>query len=109
MYRNRIAVVLGVAFGAGALGGCGGGDSGAGDTTKAATTAPVILDTKRVERAIEGTIRSKRQIDADVTCPSGVHQSKGLTFRCVATISSGTAAFVVRQTDDAGDVTYASP
>jgi hypothetical protein len=103
---DRIAVLLGVALGAGALAGCGGDDGGA--ETKAATTAPVILDTKRVEHAIEDSIRTEREVEADVDCPSGVHQSKGLTFRCVATTSAGTTQFVVSQADGKGNVTYAA-
>ena len=41
---------------------------------------------------------------------AGVHQAKGLTFRCVATTRGGaTTAFVVHQKDDKGNVTYAAP
>ncbi len=81
---------------------------GCGDDTQ--QPAPVILDTKRVERAIEQSILTERKVTADVDCPAGVRQAKGLTFRCVATTRGGvTAAFVVHQKDDKGNVTYAAP
>lgn len=104
----RIAVVLGVALSGVALAGCGGGDDGGAATATTAAPATVILDTKRVEHAIEASIRTERKVEADVDCPSGVHQSKGLTFRCVATTSAGTTEFVVRQADGRGNVTYAA-
>jgi Domain of unknown function (DUF4333) len=66
----------------------------------------VILDTKRVERAIEQSIREQRDVRADVDCPSGVHQGKGLTFNCTAKTKDGTTTFVVQQKDDKGNVTY---
>jgi hypothetical protein len=82
------------------IAGCGGSDSPA--------EAPVILDTKRVERAIEESILTKRGVTADVDCPSGVHQGKGLTFDCVATTKSGKTSFVVKQPDGNGNVQYAA-
>ena len=84
------------------IGGCGGSGSGA------KTVAPIILDTKRVERAIEDSILTKRGITAQVDCPSGVHQGKGLTFLCVATTRAGRTTFVVHQRDDEGNVVYAA-
>jgi len=99
-HRATVAVLLACA--AATAAGCG------DDAPKVA--APVILDTKRVEHAIEASILAQRKQKADVDCPSGVHQSSGLTFRCVATGRDGTTAvFVVRQTDDAGHVTYDAP
>jgi hypothetical protein len=80
------------------LAGCGGSD--------AAPDPVVILDTKKVERAIEDSIRSARSITADVDCPSGVHQGEGLTFRCAAKTRRGTTVFVVEQMDDKGSVEY---
>lgn len=80
---------------------------GCGDEPK--QSAPVILDTKRVERAIEQSILAERRVTADVDCPAGVQQRRGLTFRCVATTKAGTTTFVVRQQDDKGNVTYAAP
>ena len=67
----------------------------------------VILNTERVERAIEQSIQAKRGLEAHVSCPSGVHQQKGLKFQCVAELKPrGTTTFDVTQTDDKGHVTY---
>jgi hypothetical protein len=80
-----------------ALAACGGSDDKPG---------VVILDTKRVEAAIEQSILQQRDVKADVDCPAGVHQGTGLTFRCSAKTSKGVTVFVVSQTDDRGNVTY---
>lgn len=99
-YRTAVAVLL--ASAAACVAGCG--------SDEPTATAPVILDTKRVEHAIEASILDQRKQTADVDCPSGVHQSSGLEFRCIATGRDGTTAvFVVRQTDDAGNVEYDAP
>jgi hypothetical protein len=99
--RYRAAAVL-LPCAAAFTAGCG--------TDAPTVTTPVILDTKRVEQAIEASILDQRKQTAEVDCPSGVHQTAGLTFRCVATGKDGTTAiFVVRQTDNAGHVTYDAP
>lgn len=67
----------------------------------------VILNTETVERAIEQSILSQRHITAHVTCPSGVHQQKGLTFDCTALLPrGGQTRFRVTETDDKGHVSY---
>jgi len=100
--KHHATVAVLVACAAASAAGCG--------NDAPAVTVPVILDTKRVEHAIEASILNQREQKADVDCPSGVHQASGLTFRCVATGRDGTTAiFVVRQTDDAGHVTYDAP
>ena len=76
------------------LAGCGGSDK------------PKILDTERVERAIEQSILEKRKIRAMVTCPSGTELKKGKKFRCLATYRGGRTPFLVTQTDDKGAVRY---
>jgi hypothetical protein len=65
-----------------------------------------ILDTERVERAIEQSILEKRHLRAQVSCPSGVEQKKGVVFRCTATYKTGANPFVVTQDDDKGAVHY---
>lgn len=90
-----------LAVSAAALAGCGGSDA-------PKPKEVVILDTKKVEQAIEDSIKSERKITADVDCPSGVHQGRDLTFRCVAKTKSGSTVFVVQQTDDKGSVEYAA-
>ncbi len=39
-----------------------------------------ILDTERIEVAIKETLIQKRHLRADVSCPSGVEQKKGVVF-----------------------------
>ena len=47
-----------------------------------ATTTPLtILNTEKVERAIDKSILAQRGKHADVSCPSGVHQKEGLFSR----------------------------
>jgi hypothetical protein len=75
--------------------------AGCGDSDK-----PKILDTERVERAIEQSILEKRDLKATVSCPSGVERKKGRKFRCVATYKGGTTPFLVTQDDDKGAVHY---
>jgi hypothetical protein len=67
---------------------------------------PAILDTERVERAIEQSILQKRHLQATVTCPSGVERKKGKKFRCLATYKGGRTPFLVTQDDDRGAVHY---
>jgi len=68
---------------------------------------PKILDTERIERAIEKRIYdTRRHLRADVSCPSGVEQKKGKVFRCTAVYAGGRTTFVVKQDDDKGSVHY---
>ena len=67
---------------------------------------PTILDTEKVERAIEQSISVQRGKNARVSCPSGVHQKKGLEFACTAVVKRVGTRFVVTQRDDAGQVHY---
>jgi hypothetical protein len=79
--------------------GCG-GSSDSGPTT--------ILDTEKVERAIEQSSLAQRGQEAHVTCPSGVHQSKGLVFSCTALVGKASTTFEVKQLDGSGRVHYAA-
>lgn len=74
------------------------------DGPKAAT----ILNTEKVERAIETSVAAQRSKKAAVSCPSGVHQKKGLTFSCTATVKNVATEFVVTQQNGAGRVRYAA-
>jgi major membrane immunogen (membrane-anchored lipoprotein) len=74
---------------------------GCGDSDK-----PKILDTERVERAIERSVLQKRKIRAMVSCPSGIELKKGKKFRCIANYTGGRTPFLVTQTDDEGAVRY---
>jgi hypothetical protein len=68
--------------------------------------SPTILNTEKVERAIEGSSLAQRSQHVQVTCPSGVHQKKGLVFTCTAVGASGTTRFVVNELDSSGHVHY---
>ena len=69
-------------------------------------TAVTILNTEKVERAIESSVATQRNKDARVSCPSGVHQKKGLVFKCTAVVKRQSTQFVVTQKDGAGRVHY---
>ncbi len=69
---------------------------------------PTILNTEKVERAIEQSTLTQRRKRVNVTCPSGVHQVKGLTFTCTAVFKGGTTQFVVTELDGLGNVHYAA-
>jgi hypothetical protein len=71
------------------------------------SSAPVrILNTEKVERAIEQSSQAQRGMNPQVSCPSGVHQQKGLVFSCTAVIGPVSQRFVVTQLDGAGHVHY---
>jgi hypothetical protein len=74
-----------------------------------ARPAPTILNTEKVERAIEASSLSQRRQTVLVSCPSGVLQNKGLVFFCVAVGAGARTRFVVTQVDDAGHVHYEAP
>lgn len=67
-----------------------------------------ILNTEKVERAIEHSVFAQRDKKATVSCPSGVHQKQGITFSCIATVKRVDTQFVVTQQDGAGRVRYAA-
>lgn len=69
---------------------------------------PTILNTEKVERAIEQSSLEQRKKRVHVTCPSGVHQKKGLVFSC-ATKAKRSTRFVVTQLDGDGRVHYEAP
>ncbi len=70
---------------------------------------PTILNTEKVERAIEKSSLDQRKKRVHVSCPSGVHQKKGLVFSCATSATRGSTRFVVTQLDDAGRVHYEAP
>ena len=67
---------------------------------------PTILNTEKVERAIEASSLEQRNKRVQASCPSGVHQKKGLEFSCTAFGKNGNTRFVVTQRDGAGRVHY---
>jgi Domain of unknown function (DUF4333) len=75
-------------------------------TACGAAESPHILNTEKIERSIERSSLAQRGVRAQVTCPSGVHQKKGLTFHCAALTGRGKARFAVTQLDGDGHVRY---
>ena len=69
------------------------------------STAP-ILNTERIERAIEQATLTQRNKRVNVSCPSGVLQKKGVVFTCTAAYKGGSGSFIVTETDGAGRVHY---
>jgi len=67
---------------------------------------PTILNTEKVERAIEQSTFTQRHKRVNVTCPSGVHQTKGIVFACTAYSRGAATRFVVTELDGRGNVHY---
>lgn len=78
-------------------------------TACGSTEPATILDTEKVERAIEGSSMAQRGQRARLSCPSGVRQEEGSVFSCTAVVGDTTTRFVVTQIDDAGRVRYEAP
>jgi hypothetical protein len=95
MIRGRLSGAVVLAAASFAAAGCG-GSSG----------SPTILNTEKVERAIEQSSLAQRHQHARVSCPSGVHQKKGLVFACTAATASGKTEFTVTELDGGGNVRY---
>jgi hypothetical protein len=68
-----------------------------------------MLDTSKVERAIERSSLAQRGVRPKVSCPAGIAQEKGLVFSCTAVVEGVRTRFVVTQQDDAGHVRYEAP
>jgi hypothetical protein len=96
MRQCRFVIAVALTAGSFVLGACG------------SSEPTTILNTEKVESAIEQSIVNQRDQVADVSCPSGVHQQNGLVFTCWATVGSNDTPFVVTQTDAAGHVRYAA-
>jgi hypothetical protein len=75
-------------------------------TACGSSNAPTILNTEKVERAIEASSLAQRGQQARVSCPAGVQQKKGLTFSCTAEVNGAGTRFTVTQLDDSGHVHY---
>lgn len=67
---------------------------------------PIVLNTEKVERAIEGSSLHQRGYHPRVSCPSGVHQKKGVEFICTAVVKGRSTRFVVTQVNGSGRVHY---
>jgi hypothetical protein len=71
--------------------------------------SPTILNTEKIERAIEQSSLAQRGTKPRVSCPSGVHQKKGLVFSCTAVVKRVNTRFVVTELDGSGHVRYEAP
>jgi hypothetical protein len=70
------------------------------------TSAPVILNTIRVERSVEASILAQRHLSSTVSCPVNIVQKAGVVFNCVATVGRRQFQVVVTETDNNGHVVY---
>ncbi len=70
------------------------------------TSTPVILNTDRVERSIEASIRAQRHLTATVSCPVNIEQKAKVVFDCQATFRGRQFPVVVTEVDGRGHVTY---
>lgn len=70
------------------------------------TSAPVILNTIRVERSIEASILAQRHLSSTVSCPVNIVQKAGVVFNCEATVGRQKFRAVVTETDNNGHVVY---
>jgi hypothetical protein len=75
-------------------------------TACGSSRSPTILNTEKVERAIEHSSLAQRGMHTRASCPSGVHQTKGLVFSCTAFAARGSTRFVVTELDGSGQVHY---
>jgi hypothetical protein len=73
------------------------------------SSPPRILNTERIERAIEQAAWTNRSIRTAVTCPAGEPQKAHWSFNCTAAFAKGFATFTVTELDGAGHVHFASP
>ena len=69
-------------------------------------SSPVILNTERVERSIEGSILARRDLASMVSCPVNIVQKAGVVFDCQANVRGRQFGVVVTETDSNGHVTY---
>lgn len=72
------------------------------EASKSVTT----LNTEKVERAIEQSSLAQRGQHVQASCPSGVHQKKGMKFSCIAVVGNVSTRFVVTELDGSGRVHY---
>jgi hypothetical protein len=75
-------------------------------TACGAARSLTILNTEKVERAIEQSSLAQRGQHVRVSCPSGVHQEKGLVFTCTALGGRTETPFTVTEVDRTGRVHY---
>jgi hypothetical protein len=67
---------------------------------------PTILDTEKVEHAIEQSTLAQRGAHVRASCPAGVQQEQGLVFSCTAVARGHSTRFVVTELNGSGRVHY---
>ena len=65
-----------------------------------------ILNTEKIERAIEQSSLAQRGVHIQASCPTGVHQQRGLVFTCTAITGRDRTPFVVTEVNASGQVHY---
>lgn len=71
------------------------------------TSSPVILNTERVEQAIQASILQQRHLRSSVSCPVNIEQRQGVVFYCRASVGGRSFPVVVTQVDGRGHVRFA--
>ncbi len=69
-------------------------------------SSPTILNTEKVERAIEQSSLAQRGVHVQVICPAGVRQQRALVFSCTALAGRDRTPFVVTEVNGSGQVHY---
>ena len=64
------------------------------------------VDSKRVAEEITVGLKSQRDVEAQVSCPSDEAAEEGATFTCTARADGQTVDVEVRQLDDDGKVEW---
>jgi hypothetical protein len=82
--------------------GCGGALTACG---MGSASSPV-LNSIKLEHAIEQSIQSSRGVTSSVVCPTGVPRQTGIVFECLARLTHGVTPFDVTETDGQGNVSY---
>jgi hypothetical protein len=70
------------------------------------SASPVLLNTAKIERAIEQSSLAQRGKTVRVSCPTKVQQKKGLVFYCTAAYQASRTPFMVTELNAVGDVHY---
>ncbi len=70
------------------------------------SSAPVIVNTVKVERSIEASTLAQRHLASTVSCPVSIVPKAGVVFNRVATVRGCQFTVMVTQTDSNGHVVY---
>ncbi len=93
---------------------CGSSQPAASSSTPApgaatgAAKPKALLNTHRIELAIEQSVLSQRDVHVKVICPKAIPERKGRDFHCIATEGRVRTPFAVVQRNDEGYVTYSA-